>query len=62
MARITLRASTVVPPEIPTSKPMPPVLSVSTSRVSRKVAPNTHACWYARCASSAPLSPREKPR
>ena len=36
--------------------------SPSTSCISRKPAPNTHACWYARCASSAPLTPREKPR
>ncbi len=62
MARMTLRASTLGPPVIETVCVGSPSTTSATSRVRRNVAPKTHACWYARCASSAPERPREKPR
>ena len=62
MASTTLRASISEPSE--TSSVCARLLGrgPATSRIKRKVVPNTHACWYARVASSPPATPRWKPR
>ena len=62
MARITVRARSVLPSARRSTWRTPSVCSLTTSLANRNCAPNCHACSYARPASSSPEMPAGKPR